>query len=185
MKKGIQAMPQFRRIKIETVGLSFLQKTLAAFKRPRIELTRTLLVPLPCGKTIMIPSGFDSDGGSVPLFALWFAGLVGALAGGWWLIVSMAVLLIGIVLNPFGLMLVAFLVHDYAVRYGCLLLDDGDVLWVDSVWQANRLMRRVNFMVNDMILLGLIAHAGVTLGAWWSWRKWAPVRAIKCRRLRD
>lgn len=171
MKQGIDQGPLFRRIKMPTVDLPWWGKVLAAFKRPRIRMAEDYEVQLPTGGVVVIPNGFDNDGGSIPLFLLWALSYVGALLGDVYLHIGMFLMLIGLILNPFGLMLIAFMVHDFAVRFGCLMLKTGEIIPVPSVWAANRYMRRVNFMVNDMILLGLTAHAGVTAGAWMAWRR--------------
>lgn len=171
MKQGIAKGPQFRRIKIETVGLPFWRKVAAAFERPRIVLTDDYVVAIPGYGEILLPEGMSSDGGSVPMFLLWALAVVGSVLGGWWCVAAMSALMLGILLNPFGLMLIAFLVHDYAVQHGYVLMGDGRKRTVKNVWAANDLMRRVNFIVNDLIILDLVAHAAVTLGAWITWNK--------------
>ena len=169
--QGISVGPKFVRIKMPTVGEPLWKQWVVAFSRPRIELLEDYEVLLPTGQTVILPKGMNSDGGSVPMFLIWFISSMTGYMGGWLQVFGIVLMLLAILLNPFGLMLVAFLLHDYALKYGKLILKGGGHLVVRSVWHANSLMRQVNFMINDMIFLGLVAHTAVTIGAWIAWVK--------------
>ena len=168
---GIKKGPKFERIKIETVGLPWHEKVLKAFSRPRIRLTEDYVVSMP-EYDIVLPNRFESDGGSIPVFLLWAFAVLGIYLGGWWTVAGMGLMLLGLLLNPFGLMLVAFLVHDYAVKYGRLKTryhGNPGHRHLSNVGEANKIMRMVNFRINGMIALGWAAHIGVTIGAWIAW----------------
>ena len=62
---------------------------------------------LPCGTRIMIPKGFIFDGASVPRF-LWP------------------------LLDPFGILLIPGLIHDFGYRYNFLLNGDGDPIMINA-----------------------------------------------------
>jgi len=172
MKKGISQGPKFVRIKMPTVGLPLHKKWFVAFTRPRVELLEDYEVSVPAIGTIVLPKGMNSDGGSVPMFLIWAIASISGYVGGVWQVAGILLMLVAILLNPFGLMLVAFLVHDYAVRHGRLILKSGHEFKVKTVWQANRIMRRVNLQINDMNILDWIAHVGVTIGAWFAWLRY-------------
>ena len=91
---------------------------------------------------------------------------------------TLGLVLIGLLIERFGLMLTAFAIHDFSVRYGLLVTADGRIETVRSVSVANDIMRRVNFATNDMIVLGLVAHLAVTLGAHRAWRKYRNYKLI-------
>ena len=170
VEQGLDRELKFSRVLIPTVGLPWYRRHLNNLKRPKFRLLEDYHVTLPEGDVVILPKGFVSDGGSVPhlafLLAIPFAipfGLVPAL------IVSVLAIL-AFMINPVGVMLVPFLVHDFAYRYKVLLRVNRSPLRVDTAWQANNIMRRVNFMVNDMVDLGLIAHVGVATFGWIFWR---------------
>lgn len=160
---------------IETVGKSVIAKHWAWLMEPRrVMVLEPYHAPRPEGGSYIIPAGFVFDGGSIPRWLLVLVVLINQVVGvdswvGW---VLMALVLIGLMLERFGLMLVAFAVHDFAVRYGCLVDQSGRREMIYTVGAANRIMRRVNFATNDMILLGWVAHVAVVIGAWRQWRRY-------------
>ena len=160
---------------IKTVGKPVYAKYWAWLMEPRrVRVLEPFNVPRPQGGYYVIPGGFEFDGGSIPRWLLVVVVLINQIMGidgvlAW---VLMSLVLVGLMLERFGLMLSAYAVHDFAVRYGCLRAADGRFETVDTVASANRIMRRVNFATNDMILLGWVAHLAVVLGAWRAWRSY-------------
>ncbi|WP_299071310.1 hypothetical protein [uncultured Paraglaciecola sp.] len=169
---GIDQGMQLETIPIETVGKSFAEKYWTwLMDQRRVRVIRPFHVPRPNGGTYILPSAFDFDGGSIPRWLLVLAVIANQIfpLHGWAGYTLMAMILIGLMIERFGLMLAAFAVHDFAVRYGVLITGDGRVEEVPNVSAANSVMRRVNFATNDMILLGWVAHIAVVLGAWRAW----------------
>ncbi len=144
------------------------------FKRRRAVVEEPFHVARPTGGSYIIPAGFEFDGGSVPRWLLIVALLVSMAIpmAEWFQNIVIGLVCVGLLIDSFGIMLPAFAIHDFAVRYGVLVRGNGSVEYVGSVSQANNIMRRVNFATNDMIRLGWIAHLGVMLGAWRAWQKY-------------
>lgn len=172
---GIDCGMRVELLPIKTVGLPTLQKYKAwLFDQRRVKVIEPFAVPRPEGGTFIIPRGFEFDGGSIPRWLLVLAviamqfihstSILGYALG--------AMILIGLLIERFGLMLLAFAIHDFSVRYRMLVTGDGERVKINSVGEANRAMRRINFATNDMILIGWIAHLAVVLGAWRAWRRY-------------
>ena len=162
-------------VPIETVGLpAWKQYVNWVFKRRRAIVLEPFMVPRPTGGYFIIPGGFNFDGGSIPRWQLilaLIASMVIPLAG-WAENAIVFAVCVALLLDSFGLMLLAFAVHDFAVRYGLLIRDDGTVEEIEDVIEANRQMRLANFATNDMKWLTWVVHIGVSLGAWLAWRKY-------------
>lgn len=172
---GLSEGMKLQLIPIRTVGLSPLQKyKVWLFEQRRVRVLEAFEVPRPNGGTYLLPEGFEFNGGSVPRWLLVAAVVINQIAPmqNWLGYTLMIMILTGLLIERFGLMLAAFAVHDFAVRYGVLVTGDGGVEQVPTVRAANDIMRRVNFATNDMIIIGWIAHMAVVAGAWMAWRKY-------------
>lgn len=122
-------------------------------------LTEDWTHELPDGTTILIESGFDFDGASIPrpLWAL---------------------------LSPVGLLLIPGLIHDYAYRYDYLIAVDGNgnrSKYKENAGrkQWDRLFREVGKDVNGLTLIDMLAWLALSVGGWWAWyrrRKEARLR---------
>lgn len=173
--QGLDQGMRLETLPIRTVGKPVFAKYWVWLMDPRrVRVLEPFFVPRPEGGYYVIPAGFEFDGGSIPRWLLVLVVLVNQIMGidgvlAW---VLMVLVLVGLMLERFGLMLTAFAVHDFAVRYGYLIKHGGAKEFMYSVGDANRAMRRVNFATNDMILLGWVAHLAVVLGAWRAWRSY-------------
>lgn len=161
---------RIERVRIPTQGLPRWQKYAKQLRRPRFIILEDIAVRLPGGLVVRLPRGFESDGGSVPVIALTFLIPFGLFASVDLMLALWVVAFCAVLLNPIGLLLVVFLIHDFAVRYRALLLTDGSLIPVGTVWEANRLIININQALNHMPFLGWFAFAGATLGAWLPWR---------------
>lgn len=179
---GIEEGIKVQMLPIDTVGLSVFEKYRAWLcNQRRVRVLEAFHVPRPNGGSYVLPAGFEFDGGSVPRWLLLLIILVEffhPISGWyphevfWWIDKAfMAMVIIGLAIERFGLMLYAFGVHDFAVRYGVLITGNSRVESIPSIGVANNAMRRVNFATNDMILLGWVAHLAVVSGAWHAWRR--------------
>lgn len=169
---GLERGMRLETLPIKTVGKSPFAKYKTWLIEPRrVRLLEPFLAPRPEGGYYVIPAGFEFDGGSIPRWLLVLLVLVNQIVGvdNWYGWLFMGLILIGLMLERFGLMLTAFAVHDFAVRYGYLVRQGGTKEFIYSVSDANRAMRRVNFATNNMIVLGWVAHLAVVLGAWRAW----------------
>jgi hypothetical protein len=178
---GLRKGMLLRTVPIKTVGLCPLAKYCAwLFKQRQMVVEEPFQVPRPTGGFYIIPKGFVFDGGSIPR---WLLVLVVALylvePISMWLYsfpyalgkLPLLLVFVGLLIERFGLMLSAFAVHDFAVKYGLLIMQHGGIEKIMGVRHANNVMRRVNFATNDMVLLGLVAHMAVSAGAWVAWNK--------------
>ena len=159
---------------IKTANKPPLQKYKAwLVDQRRVRLLEPFLVPRPTGGFYIIPGRFEFDGGSVPRWLLVLAviGLMFMPPNNWVGYALVAMILTGLLIERFGLMLMAFAIHDFSVRYRLLVNDDGTFEEVKTVGAANTVMRDVNFATNDMIVIGWVAHIAMVLGAWRAWRQ--------------
>jgi len=179
---GIDTGMQLETIPIKTVGKPVAAKYWTwLMDQRRVRVIKPFHVPRPNGGTYILPGRFEFDGGSIPRWLLVIAVIVMQVfpLHGWAGYALMAMILTGLMIERFGLMLAAFAVHDFAVRYGVLVTGDGTIEEVPTVAAANSVMRRVNFATNDMILLGWIAHLAVVVGAWRAWRRWRKTEPLR------
>lgn len=171
---GIDSGMKLETVPIKTVGKSPFDKYCVwLIDQRQVKVLEPFHVPRPNGGSYILPRRFQFDGGSIPRWLLVLAVIVNQVfpLHGWVGYTLMAMILIGLLIERFGLMLAAFAVHDFAVRYGVLVTGDGHVEQVPNVGAANSVMRRVNFSTNDLILLGWVAHVAVMAGSWWAWRR--------------
>ncbi|WP_299082786.1 hypothetical protein [uncultured Paraglaciecola sp.] len=172
---GLDQGMQLETIPIETVGKSVIAKYWTwLIDQRRVRIIKPFHVPRPNGGTYIMPGSFEFDGGSIPRWLLVLAVIVNQVFPlyGWAGYTLMALILIGLMIERFGLMLAAFAVHDFAVRYGVLVTGDGDIEQVKNVNEANRRMLSTNYATNEMIFLGWVAHIAVIAGAWRAWNKY-------------
>lgn len=178
---GLTGGMKLETLPIKTVGKPVLKKYMTwLFDQRRVKVLEPFHAPRPEGGSYIIPAGFEFDGGSIPRWLLVLVVIVNQFIdfSGWVGFVFMALILCGLMIERFGLMLTAFAIHDFSVRYQILITGDGGVQKIRSVGEANRVMRRVNFSTNDMILLGWVAHMAVMLGAWMSWRRYRKINSV-------
>lgn len=144
-------MPTLRPLPISTLGRPWYARLWIWWTSTRRwEVVEDWYFKLPDNMTIIIPAGFVFDGASIPRPL-------------WW------------VLSPVGLLLIPGLVHDFAYRYGYLLLPSthprlrptgegfGRRHW-------DRLFRDVATQVNGLTVISPIAYYLLRLGAWPAWR---------------
>ena len=166
---------------IKTVGKSPVAKYKAwLFDQRRVRVLEPFHVPRPNGGSYIIPAGFEFDGGSIPRWLLVLSVIAMQLLPPHDVIsyALAAMILIGLLIERFGLMLLAFAAHDFSVRYQMLITQDGEIEDIPNVSAANSVMRRINYATNDLILIGWVAHIAVVSGAWMAWRRYrktAPV----------
>ncbi len=106
---------------------------------------------LPDGQKIVIPSGFEFDGASIPR-PLWM------------------------LLSPTGLLLIPGLIHDYAYRYDKLVYRDEEGNLIDyqkgagkAYW--DKLFRDVGIQVNGIAFIDVLAWFALFVGGWFTWWK--------------
>ena len=146
--KGISSHIKVEFLPIKTVGLPFFKKLHAVFLAPRyIRVLEDYVFRLPGGDEALIPSGFQSDGTSIPRF-LRFA------------------------IEPFGVSLLPGLTHDFIYKYQTLLGPDKQPIMEDVTrWQGDNLFRRHNFQVNDMPLMATLMYLMLRLFGSFAWNQ--------------
>lgn len=91
--------PVYRRVAYNLKGLSWIDQIKTVWRNPpRFELLQDWIIIFPDGTKVIVPTGFITDGASIPRWL-------------WWLI------------SPFGPLLEGALLHDFGYQYGYLLTE--------------------------------------------------------------
>ena len=143
-------MPVVRPLPIDTKDAGYLKALwIWLFTVRRWLLTEDWHFTLKSGREIKVPSGFIFDGASVPKI-FWF------------------------LLSPTGILLIPGILHDYAYKFGYLIVEIGDGetrrIWRDrDYW--DRFFREVAITVNGFRFINWVAYFALKYFGWVAWNK--------------
>lgn len=141
--------PVMRPVKIKTKTGLFKRIFAWVFETRKWELAEDYCLYVPfLKKTLFVPRKFVFDGASIPRLLWWIS-------------------------SPTGILFIPSLFHDLGYRYGGLVYSqDSNFIFKEyKKSDLDNILACMTEMINDMIMPGYIAKAGLMIGGWFAWQK--------------